>query len=146
MEKSKIYDFHSSGTTVLIYIITKYNIIEISLGDSGSFVFIQKEDGIYQVHQNLKHNFESKHEIQRIKEMGTGAQFVQQIIKGEREGPVRIWDRQLVKPGLAVSRTLGDIYAHSIGVSTNIGKLIRVQLNRKKRQSLYHSYRLGWPD
>jgi hypothetical protein len=50
MEKTKIYDFHLSGTTVLIYIITKTNIIEISLGDSGSFVFIQKEDGIYQVH------------------------------------------------------------------------------------------------
>jgi hypothetical protein len=49
MEKPKIYDFHLRGTTVLIHIITKTNIIEISLADSGSFVFIQKEDGIYQV-------------------------------------------------------------------------------------------------
>ena len=47
MENSKIYDFELSGTTVLIYLITKDNILEINLGDSGSFVFIQKEDGFY---------------------------------------------------------------------------------------------------
>lgn len=47
MDKSKIYDFRMSGTTALIYLINKESIIEINLGDSGSFVFVQKEDGVY---------------------------------------------------------------------------------------------------
>lgn len=47
MENNKTYDFSLSGTTVLIYLITKDKLIEINLGDSGSFVFIQKEDGVY---------------------------------------------------------------------------------------------------
>jgi len=40
MEKSTIYDFNYSGTTLLIYVITKDNFIEINLGDSGSFLFV----------------------------------------------------------------------------------------------------------
>jgi hypothetical protein len=40
MMNAKTYDYSMSGTTALIYIITNEKIIEINLGDSGSFVFL----------------------------------------------------------------------------------------------------------
>lgn len=37
--------------------------------------------------------------------------------KGET-GPSRIWNKKMTAPGLAMSRSLGDIYAHSLGCSS----------------------------
>lgn len=36
---------------------------------------------------------------------------------GNHTGPLRVWSNQLV-PGLAMSRSLGDEVAHSVGVSS----------------------------
>ena len=35
---------------------------------------------------------------------------------GNRYGPFRVFDQRYEKPGLAVSRSLGDGLAHSLGV------------------------------
>ena len=36
---------------------------------------------------------------------------------GRRVGPHRVFNSQMTAPGLAMSRSLGDAYAHSLGVS-----------------------------
>lgn len=36
---------------------------------------------------------------------------------GRRVGPHRVFNAELTAPGLAMSRSLGDGYAHSLGVS-----------------------------
>jgi len=36
---------------------------------------------------------------------------------GNHTGPLRVWSNQLV-PGLAMSRSMGDEVAHSVGVSS----------------------------
>ena len=36
---------------------------------------------------------------------------------GRRVGPHRVFNQEMTAPGLAMSRSLGDAYAHSLGVS-----------------------------
>ena len=36
---------------------------------------------------------------------------------GRRVGPHRVFNKEMTAPGLAMSRSLGDGYAHSLGVS-----------------------------
>ena len=41
---------------------------------------------------------------------------------GENVGPARVWLKTENYPGLAMSRSLGDACAHSVGVSSDPGK------------------------
>lgn len=43
--------------------------------------------------------------------------------QGQWLGPDRVWMRNEDTPGLAMSRSLGDGLAHSLGVSSEPGKL-----------------------
>ena len=56
-------------------------------------------------------------EIDRIEQAGG---FVEQTFDKNTKvfsGPMRVWNRARTGPGLAMSRSLGDNYAHMIGVS-----------------------------
>ena len=43
---------------------------------------------------------------------------------GEPNGPQRIWNKALTEPGLATSRTLGDLFGHTLGVTHTPGILL----------------------
>jgi len=38
--------------------------------------------------------------------------------KGKETGPMRIYNKKLLSPGLAMSRSLGDRFAHTLGCSS----------------------------
>ena len=38
---------------------------------------------------------------------------------GREYGPYRIWNKKMTQPGLSMSRSLGDGYAHSLGCSSD---------------------------
>lgn len=46
---------------------------------------------------------------------------------GENLGPGRVWLQNEDSPGLAMSRSLGDYQAHSIGIIPEPGKLWNIQ-------------------
>jgi serine/threonine protein phosphatase PrpC len=40
------------------------------------------------------------------------------VAKKNNLGPYRIWNKKMTAPGLAMSRSLGDVYAHKLGCSS----------------------------
>ena len=38
-------------------------------------------------------------------------------IRGRPAGPMRVYNKKLTNPGLAMSRSIGDHYAHTLGCS-----------------------------
>lgn len=64
------------------------------------------------MHWNIKHNFSNHLEINRVKNLKNKAHLAQSLVNGKWEGPMRIWDSRLERPGLCVSRTIGDVFAH----------------------------------
>jgi len=66
----------------------------------------------------LEHNFEDKHESERAIEKG--GRVARMEINGKPTGPMRIFSKTSnIRPGLAVSRSLGDMEAHACGVSSD---------------------------
>jgi len=49
---------------------------------------------------------------------------------GENVGPMRVWLRKESYPGLAMSRSIGDACAHSVGVVADPGKS-KIQIRRQ---------------
>lgn len=62
------------------------------------------------------HKPESPEEAKRIQAMG-GRVAQAQDIRGRFSGPSRVWLKNANSPGLAMSRSLGDCIAHSVGCS-----------------------------
>ena len=51
---------------------------------------------------------------------------------GNAWGPMRVWKRDFTGPGLAMSRSLGDAEAHSIGV-TSIPDVVEIEVKKADR-------------
>lgn len=48
------------------------------------------------------------------------------------------------KPGISISRTLGDTYAHTLGLTNKIGNLKRYMLDIKTRCNIFNYFRIRW--
>lgn len=110
------FDVHFSGTTcVMIYQIDK-KLICSNIGDSRAIVVTCDSTGNYFSEQlSYDHKPENPKEKERILEKGgVLAPFNDEIDIG---GPLRVWVKDEKYPGIAISRTLGDDVAHSVGVS-----------------------------
>lgn len=51
---------------------------------------------------------------------------------GQNLGPLRVWLKEQDAPGLAMSRSMGDLVAHSVGVSTS-PEVKRFELNSEDK-------------
>ncbi len=49
----------------------------------------------------------------------------------KRTGPYRVWVKGEGHPGLAMSRSIGDFVAGSVGVTSTPGKLVRLHILQK---------------
>lgn len=115
LSKAK-FDVHFSGTTcVMVYQIEK-KLICSNIGDSRAIVVTCDSNGNYFSEQlSYDHKPENPKEKERIIEKGgVLAPCNDEIDIG---GPIRIWVKDEKYPGIAISRTLGDDVAHSVGVS-----------------------------
>lgn len=111
------FDVHFSGTTcVMIYQIDK-KLICSNIGDSRAIVVTCDSTGNYFSEQlSYDHKPDNPKEKERILEKGgVLAPFKDEIDIG---GPLRVWVKDENYPGIAISRTLGDDVAHSVGVSS----------------------------
>ena len=107
LEKS--YSIQYSGTTCLIIIYIKDKIICYNIGDSRA-IYINNELKCFQISQDHKPEIYS--EKMRIEENGG-------IVKKDylNIGAYRVWSKNGNYPGLAMSRSIGDYVAKSIGVT-----------------------------
>lgn len=107
-------DSEFSGTTLSMAIIRGNKLTGVNIGDSR--VIMGKEDAAGFTFQDITfdHKPDSPDEKERILAAG-GRVFAVEYDDGI-DGPPRVWLGHMDIPGLAMSRSLGDVVAHSAGV------------------------------
>ena len=122
IQKEK-FDCQNSGTTCIIIIQLEEKIICANAGDSRGILIVDKNDNdnllnskIYNLSYDCKPDLPN--ERQRIYECGG---CVKKAVdeNGEEGGPFRVWAYGEEYPGLAMSRSIGDLDAKKIGVIPN---------------------------
>ena len=116
LKEQKDINLEYSGSTCCMLIIIHQKIICANIGDSRAILLTEtiKED-ILNLSNDHKPNF--KKELERIKQHGG---VVEKCIyeDGIADGPFRVWNSSKQEyPGLAVSRSIGDIEATKLGVT-----------------------------
>ena len=114
-ENSKI-DSSLSGTTCTSIIVSANNVICANVGDSRA-IMASYENGVYNaINLSRDHKPTESDEMKRILSCeGRIKQFYDKKTQ-EYIGPERIWLKNSEIPGLAMSRSIGDSIAHSVGV------------------------------
>jgi len=107
-------DSEFSGTTLSMAIIRGNHVTGVNIGDSR--VILAKEEGgrITAEDITFDHKPDSPKEKERILACG-GRVFAVEYDDGI-DGPPRVWLGHMDVPGLAMSRSLGDVVAHTAGV------------------------------
>ena len=116
LSKEENINSQSSGSTSCIVIQIYKKIICMNIGDSRAILHISEllRDEIKSL--SIDHKPNLKKEQERIKKYGG---FVEQCVyeDGIVDGPFRVWDStELIGPGLAISRSVGDFDASKLGV------------------------------
>ena len=115
VQNSKI-DCSLSGSTCTSIILNQEKIISLNLGDSRT-VLARNENGKYiAVNLSTDHKPNIKEERKRILINGGRIKPFYDDKTKKFIGTDRIWIREDDLPGLAMTRSFGDIIAHSVGV------------------------------
>jgi len=107
-------DTEFSGTTLSMAIIRGNKIIGVNIGDSRVIIGKQINGNIVAEEFTHDHKPDLPQEKERIIAAG-GRVFAVEYDDGV-DGPPRVWLGHMDLPGLAMSRSLGDVVAHSVGV------------------------------
>ena len=123
LKKQKDFNANFSGTTCVIVFQVGNNLITANVGDSRAIlVFSEDSDKNNKKLKNTKIfelSIDQKPDLpkekERIKKMGG---IVDQMLdsKGKRNGPFRVWAGRENYPGLAMSRSLGDLKGKNCGL------------------------------
>ena len=123
------FDFTLSGTTCNIIFQFNNHLICFSVGDSRSILIY--ENGQYKGQDILPlstdHKPDLPGEIDRIRLCGGEVQSLKDIY-GNKLGPSRVFKLGSEYPGLAMSRSLGDLLAKEVGVSP-VPQIIEYDIN-----------------
>ena len=106
-----------AGTTVVSLIMTSNKMICVNLGDSRAALF-KNENGLYYCKNlNREHKPCEPDENRRIMlNNGRIKKCYDEDLK-KYVGPDRVWLKTRDEPGLAMTRSIGDKVAHTVGVS-----------------------------
>jgi len=108
------YEVNFSGSTCVLIFQISNKLICANAGDSRGILITQKSNQDYIVALSRDHKPELKDEMTRInKSNGRVEKFSD---KGVKSGPFRVWLKNQNYPGLAMSRSIGDLVAGSVGV------------------------------
>ncbi|CAK60912.1 unnamed protein product (macronuclear) [Paramecium tetraurelia] len=107
-------DISFSGSTLVIVYVQNNKIYCANLGDSRA-ILLSREDKWKMKPLSRDHKPSCKDEADRILANGGRIDPLMNSL-GLFVGPLRVWTNQNV-PGLAMTRSLGDEIAHSVGVS-----------------------------
>ena len=124
MIKHQGFDCSRSGTTCIIIIQLLNNIICANTGDSRAIIVFDKDDNLFKS-QIFPLSYDCKPELpnekKRIEESGGVVEkaYYSDDEDGEYSGPYRVWAKGEDFPGLAMSRSIGDMDAKKVGVIPN---------------------------
>lgn len=128
LKSDKHTRFRLSGTTMILALVFQNTLFLANLGDSRVIVGSAKDpkaswpSPCVCSFETKMHKPEDKDEKERIYSCGGLVEPYVDEVTGESSGPARVWNRQRMAPGLAISRTLGDTIAHSVGVCSDPGR------------------------
>ena len=111
LDKKSAIDANFSGTTCVMVLQIGEKILCSNIGDSRA-IMVKSGNVIVPLSIDQKPNDpeESKRIIQN------GGEISQYEEDGEKSGPYRVWKKGEVYPGLAMSRSVGDFVATTLGV------------------------------
>ena len=110
LDKSGI-DITFSGTTCVMVFQIGNHLICANVGDSRA-IMVTSKDEIVQL--NRDHKPELPEEKKRIE--SKGGEISQYEEDGIKSGPFRVWKKNEMYPGIAMSRSIGDSIATELGV------------------------------
>ncbi len=109
--KNSDIDANFSGTTCVMVFQVGEKLICANVGDSRA-ILVKGEDNIIPL--SIDQKPDDPEESQRIIE--NGGEISQFEEDGEKSGPFRVWKKGEVYPGIAMSRSIGDFIASTLGV------------------------------
>lgn len=113
--KESGFDCRYSGTTAVVCLLKGDNLITAWTGDSRAVLAYEGQQGEMVARPlSMDHKPDLPDEKKRIIKAGGRVQSMQD--DGEEVGPARVWQKDRWSPGLAMSRSIGDTVAHSVGV------------------------------
>lgn len=118
-------DINLSGTTAVTCFIENDKIFTANTGDSRAILGYRGKKGDIKIKElSRDHKPGLINEAERIFENG-GRVAPYYLDNGEPCGPDRVWLLNEEMPGLAMSRSIGDLVAASVGVTWEPGKLFK---------------------
>ena len=108
-----------SGTTLTSAFFSGNQIFTSNCGDSRTILIsLDEKTNKRLVVKALTEDHKPEHPQEKQRVCNRGGRVAQaQDIRGRFSGPNRVWVKNLNSPGLAMSRSLGDCMAHSVGCS-----------------------------
>jgi serine/threonine protein phosphatase PrpC len=107
-----------SGTTCVSVLVRDKHIWCANVGDSRAVVAQKLMSGWGALELSTDHKPNIPEELRRIVMAGGKVEPLKNT-KGKPIGPYRVWVKRGSVPGLAMSRSLGDAVAHSVGVTSS---------------------------
>ena len=111
IEKNSDIDANFSGTTCVMVFQVGEKILCANVGDSRAIMV--KENNVI-IPLSIDQKPDDPEERKRIEE--NGGEISQYEEDGEKSGPFRVWKKGEVYPGIAMSRSIGDFIATTLGV------------------------------
>ena len=119
----KNFNYMESGSTVVLISVFNNKLICANCGDSRAILINIKDNKITPL--SIDHKPDLPEEKKRILESGGRVEKIAGL------GPYRVWFRDADYPGLAMSRSIGDGYAHKVGVS-DVPEILEFDLDELK--------------
>ena len=105
--------YQQSGTTAVSILQIDQELFILNVGDSRAIMCNVEGGEISAMELSNDHKPFNMIEKERIEKAGGEI-----MPKEGTSGPLRVWKKDEESPGLAVTRTLGDLMGHRIGVSS----------------------------
>ena len=114
---NKSMESNMSGTTVVSLFLTTEKMISSNIGDSRAALF-KYENGLYYC-KNLTRDHKPSEPDENKRIISNNGRIKKCYDEDLKKylGPDRVWLKNKEEPGLAMSRSIGDKIAHTVGVS-----------------------------
>ncbi|GAX75600.1 hypothetical protein CEUSTIGMA_g3044.t1 [Chlamydomonas eustigma] len=105
-----------SGSTCVTALISAHRLIVANVGDSRCILGrVSSDQEVMALDMTNDHNPQLLAEANRV--LAAGGRIAAYTLQGKSQGPLRVWLRDDDIPGLAMTRSFGDLVAASVGVS-----------------------------
>lgn len=106
-----------SGTCAVAVLIKDGTAYTANLGDSRAVVGSFSKEETCALEISIDHKPTREGEKERV--LASGGKIERSMVDDKEVGPFRVWKAEEDIPGIAITRSLGDLVAHKIGVSAD---------------------------